>query len=96
MVCRHSLLTGFLAALSVLVSSCSDDGSSPDKGEPSAGEESSLPYVGGSVMFTEVDPVNISYSDHEGDDDGWVELVNMSNDFVDLSGMYLTDSKSCI
>lgn len=94
MVCRRFFLTSFLAALSLLVSSCSDDGSSPDKGEPSTGEESSLPYVGGSVMFTEVDPVNISYSDHEGDDDGWVELVNMSSDFVDLSGMYLTDSKS--
>ena len=94
MVCRRFFLFSILASLSVLVSSCSDDGSSPDKGEPSAGDESSLPYVGGSVMFTEVDPVNVSYSDHEGDDDGWVELVNMSNDFVDLSGMFLTDSKS--
>ena len=94
MVCRRFFLFSILASLSVLVSSCSDDGSSPDKGEPSAGDESSLPYVGGSVMFTEVDPVNVSYSDHEGDDDGWVELVNMSNDFADLSGMFLTDSKS--
>ena len=43
-------------------------------------------------MFTEVDPINVSYKDHEGDDDGWIELFNTSNDSVDLSGMYLTDS----
>ncbi len=50
-----------------------------------------FPYVGGPVMFTEVDPLNIEYEDHEGDDAGWVEIYNTSADTVDLSGMYLTD-----
>jgi hypothetical protein len=45
------------------------------------------------VIFTEVDPVNIDYKDHEGDDAGWVELFNTSADTVNLSGMYLTDSQ---
>ena len=45
-------------------------------------------------MFTEVDPINIVYEDHEGDDAGWVEIFNTSADTVDLSGMYLTDSRS--
>ena len=56
--------------------------------------QKTLPFVGGAVMFTEVDPVNLVYDDHEGDDDGWVELFNTSADTVNLSGMYLTDSKS--
>ncbi|WP_290951573.1 CotH kinase family protein [Fibrobacter sp.] len=59
----------------------------------SVGAADLLPDVGISVKFTEVDPVNISYKDHEGDDDGWVELANNSADTVDLSGMFLTDSK---
>ena len=52
-----------------------------------------LPFVGGPVMFTEVDPVNVDFKDHEGDDAGWVELFNTSADTVNLSGMYLTDSQ---
>ena len=98
MVCRHFSLP-FLVALSVLVSSCSDDSSSSGVETPvgdsssSAGDEGSLPYVGGVVMFSEVDPVNITYKDHEGDDAGWVELANTSADTVNLAGMYLTDSQ---
>ncbi|MBR5412796.1 MAG: CotH kinase family protein [Fibrobacter sp.] len=56
--------------------------------------QKTLPFVGGAVMFTEVDPINLVYDDHEGGDDGWVELFNASADTVNLSGMYLTDSKS--
>lgn len=101
MVCRrYSLIClSAILALSALVSSCSDDASSDDVVVPggdssSSKDDSSLPYVGGPVLFSEVDPVNISYTDHEGDDDGWVELANNSPDTVDLSGMFLTDSKA--
>lgn len=52
----------------------------------------SAPFVGGPVMFTEVDPVNMVYEDHEGGDAGWVELFNTSADSVNLSGTYLTNS----
>ena len=45
-------------------------------------------------MFTEVDPINLVYEDHEGGDAGWVELFNTSADTVNLSGMYLTDSQA--
>ncbi len=47
----------------------------------------------GPIVFTEVDPVNITYKDHEGDDAGWVELMNTSQEPIDLSGMSLTDSR---
>jgi hypothetical protein len=48
----------------------------------------------GPVVFSEVDPVNLVYKDHEGDDAGWIELFNPTDSVVDLSGMILTDSKS--
>ena len=94
------------AILVVLFSACSDDRSSSSKEEESNSpadsteqqgdvkEEHKLSFVGGSVMFTEVDPINIVYEDHEGDDAGWVELFNTSADTADLSGMYLTDSQA--
>ena len=47
-----------------------------------------------SLMFTEVDPINTVYEDHEGDDAGWIEIRNGSSTAVDLSQMYLTDSRS--
>lgn len=43
------------------------------------------------VLFSEVDAVNASYRDHEGDDDGWIELYNASADTVNLYGLSLTD-----
>lgn len=52
----------------------------------------SIPFVGGPIMITEVDPLNLDYKDHEGDDDGWVELFNTSSDTVNLKGMALTNS----
>ena len=48
----------------------------------------------GPVVFSEVDPVNLVYKDHEGDDAGWIELFNPTDSVVDLSGMVLTDSRS--
>ncbi|WP_298768572.1 lamin tail domain-containing protein, partial [uncultured Fibrobacter sp.] len=99
----RALLAVFLVAL---FSACSDDSSSSSK-EPEADvpvdsteqqgnaiEEHRLSFVGGPVAFTEVDPINVVYEDHEGDDAGWVELYNTSADTVDLSGMYLTDSQT--
>lgn len=45
------------------------------------------------VIFTEVDPINIDFKDHEGGDAGWVELYNISGNPVNLKDYYLTDSK---
>ena len=94
--------------LAAFLASCSDDSGSSlkidcldDPFADSTSTDSALtdststnPYVEPSVVFTEVDPVNVSYKDHEGDDAGWIELANNSPDTVDLSGMFLTDSKS--
>lgn len=84
--------------LALYFSACSDSDSSSAVEEPVAGVSSSseqnLPFAGGPVLFTEVDPVNIAYEDHEGGDAGWVELFNSSPDTVNLAGMYLTDSQA--
>lgn len=64
----------------------SSDSSAADSVEPK------IPFIGGPVLFSEVDPVNIGYEDHEGGDAGWVELLNTSTDTVNLSGKYLTNS----
>lgn len=84
----------FCVALGTLCS-CSGDYSSETEPYSDGQENASvprLPYVGGPVVFTEVNPVNLDLKDHEGDDAGWVELFNTSADTVDLSGMFLTDS----
>ena len=43
------------------------------------------------LEFSEVDPLNTDYEDHEDDDAGWVEIFNKSSRSVDLSGFTLTD-----
>ena len=102
---RRVYATLFAALSLVGVLACSDSNSQSTKVEPISGDEVSqdtskvdsqktLPFVGGAVMFTEVDPINIVYEDHEGGDAGWVELFNASADTVNLSGMYLTNSLS--
>lgn len=53
-----------------------------------------LPYVGGPILFTEVDPINTDYEDHEGGDAGWVELFNSSLEPVSLKGISLTNSQA--
>lgn len=84
--------------IALFFTACSDSDSSSAKDEPiveqSSSSEATLPFVGGPVMLTEVDPINTVYGDHEGDDAGWVELFNASSDTVNLSGMYLTDSQA--
>lgn len=87
-----------LAAL--FLSACTDDNPNflildSESSSSASGDAggTKLPFVGGPVMFTEVDPVNVDFKDHEGDDAGWVELFNSSADTVNLSGMYLTDSQ---
>ena len=104
MVYWRSLLSGLLLLQALVLSACSDSNSQSTKVEQisedkvpqdtsKADSQKTLPFVGGSVVFTEIDPINIVYEDHEGGDAGWVELFNTSVDTVDLSGMYLTDSK---
>jgi hypothetical protein len=88
-----------LWALCLAACSGSDSSSSkePEQETPAdtvVDEGVKLPFVGGPVLFTEVDPINIVYEDHEGGDAGWVELFNTSADTVDLSGLYLTDSQA--
>lgn len=56
-------------------------------------ENPELPFVGGPVIFTEVDPINTVYEDHEGGDGAWIELFNTSSEPVNLKGVSLTDSK---
>ncbi|MCF0216397.1 MAG: CotH kinase family protein [Fibrobacteraceae bacterium] len=78
----------FVCALLLgLISCTSEDGS----GSGSL-VEPVVDKVPSAVVFTEVDPVNLVYEDHEGGDKGWVELFNTSDTAVNLQGMYLTDS----
>lgn len=98
LTCRVSV--AFAVMLMALLSACSDSNSRTttveeisEKTFTQENDGPALSFVGGSVMFTEVDPINIVYEDHEGDDAGWVELYNGSADTADLSGMYLTDSQ---
>ena len=108
MVFWRFAISCLLMLLALAFSACSDSNSHSTKIEEisednlapidssleGSSDATKLPFVGGSVMFTEVDPINIVYEDHEGGDAGWVELFNTSADTVDLSGMYLTDSKT--
>ena len=76
---------------------CLDELENQDQGEnPPSSSETQNPekQIAPSVVFSEVDPVNLVYKDHEGDDAGWIELFNPTDSVVDLSGMILTDSKS--
>lgn len=73
-----------------------DETDGQEQGEnPSSSSESQDPekQIAPSVVFSEVDPVNLVYKDHEGDDAGWIELFNPTDRVVDLSGMVLTDSR---
>lgn len=51
--------------------------------------------VESSVVINEVMPVNTSYiTDQNGEYDDWIELFNNSYMALDISGYYLSDSKS--
>ena len=77
---------------------CSGDNSSSVKVDPvgSSSSESTptMDFVGGPIIFTEVDPINSVYPDHEDGDAGWVELYNSSAEPVNLKGLSLTKSLS--
>lgn len=46
------------------------------------------------VVINEVLPKNTQYgADEDGEYDDWIELFNLSNEDVDLSGFFLSDSK---
>ena len=92
------LVVVMFAALCVaLFSGCSEDAPSTTSMEPVNENSGSslLPFVGGApVVFTEVDPVNLTYKDHEGGDDGWVEVFNPADTAVNLAGLALTDAQT--
>jgi len=47
-----------------------------------------------SIVINEILPINTQYgSDEDGEFDDWIELHNLSNENIDISGYYLTDSK---
>lgn len=74
---------------------CLDCESEEGANNKDANDSDSLDVISrGPILFTEVDPVNTVYEDHEGGDAGWAELFNTSSDTVDLSGLFLTDSKA--
>lgn len=97
-LCRSVLCS----ALFSFFISCSGDNSSSSSIQelnPSDDPSSDLSrvppnFVGGPVVFTEVDPINTVYDDHEGGDAGWVELYNSSIEQVSLKGLSLTNSLS--
>ncbi len=46
------------------------------------------------VVINELLPKNSQYgSDQDGEFDDWIELYNLSDENIDVSGFYLTDSK---
>lgn len=76
-------------------SACSGDSVSkpniaPEE-NPVQQEETKVPFVGGPLMFTEVDPTNLVYEDHQGDDGSWIEIFNTSAEPVNLAGKFLTN-----
>ena len=47
-----------------------------------------------SIVINEILPKNIQHgSDQDGEYDDWIELFNLANEDIDISGFYLTDSK---
>ena len=50
-----------------------------------------------SIVINELMPKNSMFgSDQNGEFDDWIELYNLSNQDLDISGYYLTDSKFCL
>ena len=74
LTCRVGV--AFAVMLMALLSACSDSNSRTttveeisEKTFTQENDGPALSFVGGSVMFTEVDPINIVYEDHEGDNE---------------------------
>ena len=50
--------------------------------------------INDSIVINELMPKNSQYgSDQDGEFDDWIELYNLSNEDLDISGFYLSDSK---
>ncbi len=50
--------------------------------------------VPGNIVINELMPVNITtVTDQDGEYDDWIELYNLANVDIDLSGYFLSDSK---
>lgn len=85
-----------VAFTALLVASCSDSDviTAPPENVPiELPPKPKLPYVGNSsVIFSEVNTVNLIYKDHEGGDAGWIEFFNRTSEPQNLSGIYLTDN----
>ena len=59
-----------------------------------AKEDDEVIDPGNNIVINELMPKNSKYvSDQNGQFDDWIELHNLSNQEVDISGCYLTDSK---
>ncbi len=57
-------------------------------------EEDEIPEVKSQVVINELQPLNNNtVADQNGEFEDWIELYNQSDEDVDLSGYYLTDSK---
>ncbi|MFW6371618.1 MAG: lamin tail domain-containing protein [Bacteroidota bacterium] len=57
-------------------------------------EEEEVPELKSKVVINELLPINnIIEADQDGEFDDWIELYNQSDEDLDLSGYYLTDSK---
>jgi hypothetical protein len=62
----------------VIQNSCNKDDNNPDK----------------AVVINEFMAVNsVTAADQDGEYDDWIELYNLTNEEIDLTGYYLTDSK---
>lgn len=97
-VCRAVLCS---AVFSFVLSCSGENIASESVGElhpsvenPADDPQSSISFIGGPIIFTEVDPINSVYPDHEDGDAGWVELYNTSAEPVNLKGLSLTNSVS--
>ncbi len=57
-------------------------------------EEENIPEASTQVVINELLPINNDVAvDQNGEFDDWIELYNQSDEEVNLSGYYLTDSK---
>ena len=92
MVCRNIYLCA-LVFCTCFLPACSGDSAS-EQSETLLGPSSDAVEFGWNspVFFSEVDPVNLVYEDHEGGDAGWVELYNPADTAVNLQGLALSDS----
>jgi hypothetical protein len=57
-------------------------------------DENTVVDVNKSVVINEILPKNTQYgSDQDGEFEDWIELYNLANEDIDISGFYLSDSK---